>query len=183
MSCACRRQRWVAFPFDGESVEGRYVALRRLLRSIRIPMTWTLLSRSRSPPLPPSIRFPLSTAQALLADGQAHTADRLLRQALQQGYDPLGPGTYANACYTQHANMLRGWGTEVRRAGPVLGPAAAAVHARFDRHNFWSKGWKTVAASGPECEKHRRMKPTQAIVRSDILVPLWRRKGESLVCL
>eukprot|EP00903_Cladosiphon_okamuranus_P011928 g11204.t1 len=51
-------------------------------------------------------------AKALLDDGQAHAADRLLRQALQQGYDPLGTATYANACFTQHVNMLRGWGTE-----------------------------------------------------------------------
>ncbi|CAM9368018.1 unnamed protein product [Ectocarpus fasciculatus] len=53
-----------------------------------------------------------SSADALLSAGQPHAADRLLRQALQQGYDPLGGATYAHACYTQHSNMLRGWGSE-----------------------------------------------------------------------
>lgn len=53
------------------------------------------------------------SAKALLDDGQPHAAVRLLRQALQQGYDPLGTATYASACFTQHVNMLRGWGSEV----------------------------------------------------------------------
>eukprot|EP00752_Nemacystus_decipiens_P006837 g6139.t1 len=57
------------------------------------------------------------SANALLDDGQAHAADRLLRQALQQGYDPLGTATYASACVTQHANMVKGWGSEgIRKA-------------------------------------------------------------------
>lgn len=54
-----------------------------------------------------------SSAKALLDDGQPHAADRLLRQALQQGYDPLGTSTYASVCFTQHVNMLKGWGVEV----------------------------------------------------------------------
>ncbi|CAM9195232.1 unnamed protein product [Ectocarpus sp. 4 AP-2014] len=53
-----------------------------------------------------------SAADALLSAGQPHAADRLLRQGLQQGYDPLGGATYAHACYTQHSNMLRAWGSE-----------------------------------------------------------------------
>ncbi|CBJ27925.1 Pc13g00620 [Ectocarpus siliculosus] len=53
-----------------------------------------------------------SAAEALLSAGQPHAADRLLRQGLQQGYDPLGGATYAHACYTQHSNMLRAWGSE-----------------------------------------------------------------------
>lgn len=60
--------------------------------------------------LPP---FSPSAADALLSAGQPHAADRLLRQGLQQGYDPLGGATYAHACYTQHSNMLRAWGSEV----------------------------------------------------------------------
>lgn len=60
------------------------------------------------------IDFLSSSAEALLEDGQAAAAERLLRQALQSAYDPLGPSTYGHACFTQRLNLLRGWGSEVR---------------------------------------------------------------------
>lgn len=66
--------------------------------------------RTLSPP-PPGV---LRAAEALLDDKQAAAAERLARQALHQGYAPLGVGTYAHTCFTQHINMLRKWGTEVR---------------------------------------------------------------------
>ncbi|CAM9608647.1 unnamed protein product [Ascophyllum nodosum] len=53
-----------------------------------------------------------STANALLEAGQAAAAERLARQALRAGYEPLGTHTYAHACFTQHLNMLKGWGSE-----------------------------------------------------------------------
>lgn len=53
------------------------------------------------------------TAETLLSAGQARAASRLLRQALQQGYDPLGHDTYAHACFTQHLYLLKSSGNEV----------------------------------------------------------------------
>lgn len=86
--------------------------------------TLTLSRRFVCPLLPP---FCPSSADALLSAGQPHAADRLLRQALQQGYDPLGGATYAHACYTQHSNMLRGWGSEVSGALSLAAANRAAA--------------------------------------------------------
>lgn len=94
--------------------------------TLAVPALVTLLS-SLAP-----LHFFSSSAKALLDDGQAHAADRLLRQALQQGYTPLGPATYANACFTQHRNMLKGWGAEVRwcfLGRPSLTGAASSTAA------------------------------------------------------
>lgn len=55
------------------------------------------------------------TANDLIESGQAAKAETLVRQALRSGYEPLGTHTYAHTCYTQHLNMLKGWGKEVIR--------------------------------------------------------------------
>lgn len=45
---------------------------------------------------------------------QAPAAELLLRQALESALTPLGVTTYAHACFTQHLNLLKGQGKEVR---------------------------------------------------------------------
>ncbi|CAM9403586.1 unnamed protein product [Pylaiella littoralis] len=66
-------------------------------------------------------------AESLVSAGQPHAADRLLRQALQQGYDPLGPATYAHACVTQHGSMLKGWGSEGTAKGNAFARTQQAI--------------------------------------------------------
>lgn len=69
----------------------------------------------------------ISTAEALLSAGRAATAERLLRQALEGSSNPLGIASYSHVCYTQHVNMLRGWGKEGAKKADTFVKAQMAI--------------------------------------------------------